>query len=67
MAVVDEFNELCRLCGTKTGILMGLPIFGDRMQNIEKKIAACLPVQVSKYKKKNLLLFFYIKALNLLF
>ncbi|XP_076239749.1 uncharacterized protein LOC143182575 [Calliopsis andreniformis] len=49
MAVVEEFNYLCRLCATKTGILMGLPIFeaGDQMRNIDKKIAACLPVQVS--------------------
>lgn len=52
MAVVDEFEYLCRLCATKIGILMGLPIFeaGDHMRNIDKKIAACLPVQV---KKKN--------------
>ncbi|XP_034938294.1 zinc finger protein 260-like [Chelonus insularis] len=49
MAVVGEFDYLCRLCATKTGILMGLPIFeaGDRLRNIDKKIAACLPVQVS--------------------
>lgn len=49
MAVVKEFDYLCRLCATKTGILMGLPIFeaGDQMRNIDKKIAACLPVQVS--------------------
>ncbi|XP_066599427.1 zinc finger protein 260-like [Prorops nasuta] len=49
MAVVEEFDYLCRLCATKTGILMGLPIFetGDQMRNIDKKIAACLPVQVS--------------------
>lgn len=50
MAVIDEIDYLCRLCGTKTGILMGLPIFeaGDRIRNIDKKIAVCLPVQVSK-------------------
>nr|XP_050866804.1 zinc finger protein ZFP2-like [Vespula vulgaris] len=49
MAIVEEFDYLCRLCATKTGILMGLPIFeaGDQMRNIDKKIAACLPVQVS--------------------
>ncbi|EZA50182.1 hypothetical protein DMN91_001830 [Ooceraea biroi] len=49
MAVVEEFDYLCRLCAAKTGILMGLPIFeaGDQMRNIDKKIAACLPVQVS--------------------
>ncbi|KAL6447097.1 hypothetical protein ACFW04_001445 [Cataglyphis niger] len=49
MAVVEEFDYLCRLCATKTGILMGLPIFeaGEQMRNIDKKIAACLPVQVS--------------------
>lgn len=48
MAVVEEFDYLCRLCAAKTGILMGLPIFeaGDQMRNIDKKIAACLPVQV---------------------
>ncbi|KAF3425007.1 hypothetical protein E2986_11995 [Frieseomelitta varia] len=50
MAVVEEFDYLCRLCATKTGILMGLPIFeaGDQMRNIDKKIAACLPVQRKK-------------------
>jgi hypothetical protein len=50
MAVVEEFDYLCRLCATKTGILMGLPIFeaGDQMRNIDKKIAACLPVQVRR-------------------
>jgi len=49
MAVVEEFDYLCRLCATKTGILMGLPIFeaGEQMRNIDKKIAACLPVQVN--------------------
>ncbi|XP_015191821.1 PREDICTED: zinc finger protein 2-like [Polistes dominula] len=49
MAIVEEFDYLCRLCATKTGILMGLPIFeaGNQMRNIHKKIAACLPVQVS--------------------
>ncbi|XP_014485168.1 PREDICTED: zinc finger protein 2 homolog isoform X2 [Dinoponera quadriceps] len=49
MAVVEEFDYLCRLCAVKTDILMGLPIFeaGDQMRNIDKKIAACLPVQVS--------------------
>lgn len=49
MAVVEEFDYLCRLCAAKTGLLMGLPIFeaGDQMRNIDKKIAACLPVQVS--------------------
>ncbi|XP_011141484.1 zinc finger protein 2-like [Harpegnathos saltator] len=49
MAVVEEFDYLCRLCAAKTGILMGLPIFeaGNQMRNIDKKIAACLPVQVS--------------------
>lgn len=49
MAVVEELSYLCRLCAAKTGILiLGLPIFetGDQMRNIDKKIAACLPVQV---------------------
>lgn len=54
MAVVEEFDYLCRLCATKTGILMGLPIFeaGDQMRNIDKKIASCLPVQVVKIMHK---------------
>lgn len=45
---MEELNYLCRLCATKMGILMGLPIFegGEQMRNIDKKIAACLPVQV---------------------
>lgn len=51
MACVDDFEYMCRLCTTKTGILMGLPIFetgdDDQVRNIEKKIAACLPIQVS--------------------
>ena len=48
MAIAGEFDYLCRLCATKTGMMMGLPIFeaGDRMRNIDKKIAACLPIQV---------------------
>ncbi|XP_031783060.1 zinc finger protein isoform X1 [Nasonia vitripennis] len=46
---MEELNYLCRLCATKMGILMGLPIFegGEQMRNIDKKIAACLPVQIS--------------------
>jgi hypothetical protein len=48
MSVVDEIDYLCRLCATKMGILMGLPIFeaNEQMRNIDKKISACLPVQV---------------------
>ncbi|XP_043272210.1 zinc finger protein 260-like isoform X2 [Venturia canescens] len=46
---IGEFDYLCRLCAAKTGILMGLPIFeaGEHLRNIDKKIAVCLPVQVS--------------------
>lgn len=48
MAIVEELDYLCRLCATKMGILMGLPIFddGEGMRSIDKKISACLPVQV---------------------
>lgn len=49
MAMIEEFNYLCRLCAAKTGIMMmGLSIFepGERLRNIEEKIAACLPVRV---------------------
>lgn len=37
---------------------MGLPIFeaGDQMRNIDKKIAACLPVQV-KYNDRAIAIF----------
>lgn len=56
MAIVEEFEYLCRLCATKTGILMGLPIFeaGNQMRNIDKKIAACLPVQVKMQRNERL-------------
>ncbi|XP_011499854.1 PREDICTED: zinc finger protein 519-like [Ceratosolen solmsi marchali] len=49
MSVVEEIDYLCRLCATKMGILMGLPIFeaNEQMRNIDKKISACLPVQIS--------------------
>ncbi|XP_063978259.1 zinc finger protein 431-like [Diachasmimorpha longicaudata] len=49
MSVVDEFDYLCRLCATKTEILVGLPIFehGENLRNIDKKITECLPIQVS--------------------
>ncbi|KAJ8676310.1 hypothetical protein QAD02_012097 [Eretmocerus hayati] len=49
IAVVREFDDLCRLCATKMEILMGFPIFesGDPIKNMEKKITACLPVQIS--------------------
>lgn len=43
-----EFSELCRICGSKTSVLMGLHIFekeGD-MRQIYKKITECLPIQV---------------------
>lgn len=48
---VGGFDYLCRLCAAKTGILMGLPIFeaGERLRNIDKKIAVCLPVQVRHF------------------
>ncbi|KDR19660.1 zinc finger protein 2 homolog [Zootermopsis nevadensis] len=44
-----DFDYLCRLCASKTSVLMGLHIFereGDSRQ-IFKKITACLPVQVA--------------------
>ncbi|XP_011309998.1 zinc finger protein 260 [Fopius arisanus] len=48
MSVVDEFDYLCRLCATKTEILVGLPIFehGENLRNIDKKITECLPIRV---------------------
>lgn len=45
---ITEFRELCRICGSKTSVLMGLHIFereGD-LRQIYKKITACLPIQV---------------------
>ncbi|KAL1117834.1 hypothetical protein AAG570_004149 [Ranatra chinensis] len=50
---LSEFRELCRLCGSKTSVLMGLHIFereGD-LRQIYKKITACLPVQVHNTDK----------------
>lgn len=48
MATGEEYDDLCRLCATKLSILMSLPIFGngEKVKNIDKKIVACLPVQV---------------------
>lgn len=48
-----EFSDLCRLCGSKTSVLMGLHIFereGD-LRQIYKKIKACLPIQVASTDK----------------
>lgn len=50
---LSQFSDLCRLCGSKTTVLMGLHIFereGD-LRQISKKIKACLPVQVSSTDK----------------
>lgn len=45
----SEFSELCRICGSKTSVLMGLHIFEreGNMRQIYKKITDCLPIQVS--------------------
>ena len=47
-STMEELEYLCRLCASKMGILMGFPIFEVRnpTRSIDKKIAACLPVQV---------------------
>ncbi|XP_014255698.1 zinc finger protein 260-like [Cimex lectularius] len=50
---LSEFSDLCRLCGAKTSVLMGLHIFdreGD-LRQIYKKITACLPIQVNNNDK----------------
>lgn len=48
MANGEEYDYLCRLCAAKLNILISLPIFGnnEKIKNIDKKIGACLPVQV---------------------
>uniref|UniRef100_A0A0A9VX38 Uncharacterized protein n=2 Tax=Lygus hesperus TaxID=30085 RepID=A0A0A9VX38_LYGHE len=48
-----EFGELCRLCGAKTSVLMGLHIFEREgsLREIFKKIKACLPIQVTNDDK----------------
>ncbi|XP_058804670.1 zinc finger protein 260-like [Phymastichus coffea] len=49
MSEMEDLDYLCRLCATKINLLMGLPIFeeNDHVRNLHKKIAACLPVQIS--------------------
>lgn len=62
MASGEEYGDLCRLCATKLSILMSLPIFGnaEKIKNIDKKIVACLPVQVSLTNLKNSIIKFFI-------
>ncbi|XP_017786267.1 PREDICTED: zinc finger protein 260-like [Nicrophorus vespilloides] len=50
MATVDttRYVDLCRLCATKTNMVMGLSIFDSEgsVRQIYKKIETCLPVQI---------------------
>ncbi|KRT83025.1 zinc-finger associated domain containing protein [Oryctes borbonicus] len=50
MATVDttRYSDLCRLCGIKTGDVLGINIFADEgiVRQIYKKIEICLPVQI---------------------
>ncbi|KAK9496488.1 hypothetical protein O3M35_013222 [Rhynocoris fuscipes] len=50
---LSEFSELCRLCGAKTSVLLGLHIFENEgnLRQIYKKITACLPIQVTNNDK----------------
>lgn len=51
MAAVDnpKYEELCRLCATKTTMVLAINIFENEgtIRQISKKICTCLPVQVS--------------------
>lgn len=44
-----NYNDLCRICAAKTSILVGINIFEGEgtVREINKKIATCLPIQVS--------------------
>ncbi|KAK9702961.1 Zinc finger, C2H2 type [Popillia japonica] len=50
MATVDttRYSDLCRLCGIKTGEVLGINIFEDEgiVRQVYKKIEICLPVQI---------------------
>lgn len=50
MAAVDnpKYEELCRLCATKTTMVLAINIFENEgtIRQISKKICTCLPVQV---------------------
>ncbi|GJQ67869.1 hypothetical protein Trydic_g16631 [Trypoxylus dichotomus] len=50
MATSDttRYSDLCRLCGIKTGEVLGINIFADEgiVRQIYKKIEICLPVQI---------------------
>lgn len=50
MAASDttRYGDLCRLCGIKTGEIVGINIFADEgiLRQVYKKIEICLPVQV---------------------
>ncbi|XP_039275592.1 uncharacterized protein LOC111058644 [Nilaparvata lugens] len=45
---ISEFHDLCRICGNKTSVLMGLHIFEreGELRQIHKKIMECLPIKV---------------------
>lgn len=44
----SKYEELCRLCATKTEMFLAINIFEDEgtIRQINKKIDSCLPVQV---------------------
>ncbi|XP_018330113.1 zinc finger protein 260 [Agrilus planipennis] len=50
MAADDNtrYGDLCRLCATKTNMLLGVNIFGNEaaVRQINKKIETCLPIQI---------------------
>lgn len=58
MESAAEFGDLCRICGSKTNVLMGLNIFEKEgnMRQIYKKISECLPIQVSTPRPRSRLL-----------
>lgn len=49
MADNAHFGDLCRLCASKTSILLAVNIFESEgaIRQISKKIQSCLPVQVT--------------------
>nr|XP_023020248.1 zinc finger protein 260-like [Leptinotarsa decemlineata] len=44
----SRYEELCRICATRTSMVLSINIFGDEgtLRQISKKLDTCLPIQV---------------------
>lgn len=47
--LIENYNDLCRICASKTSVLAGINIFEGEgtIREINKKISSCLPIQVN--------------------